>query len=77
MLYARFRNQATAAQGQNANAAYRKGSSINPNLSSYYFRIASSLYPNKPVFLVNNTNIGTGAEGYAELLKSFMHCLLI
>jgi hypothetical protein len=70
-LYARFRNFSTATQGVNASAAYRKGSSINPNLSFYYFRIGSSLYPNKPVYLNNGTLVGSGAEGYAELLKSF------
>jgi hypothetical protein len=70
-IYARFRNQSTAAQGITASAAYRKGSSINPNLGSYYFRIGSSVYPNKPVYLINGTVVGTGGEGYAELLKSF------
>jgi hypothetical protein len=70
-IYARFRNQATAVQGANATASYRKGSSINPNISSYYFRIGSSIYPNKPVYLINGSVVGTGAEGYAEMLKSF------
>jgi len=70
-LYARFRNQTNAVQGANASAAYRKSSSINPNLSSYYFRIGSSIYPNKPIYLINGTLVGNGAEGYAELLKSF------
>lgn len=69
-IYARFRNQASAVQGVNATAAYRKSSSINPNLSQYYFRIGSSMYPNKPVYLMSSTT-GTGGEGYAELLKSF------
>lgn len=70
-LYARFRNQATAVQGVNATAAYRKGSSINPNLGSYYFRVGSSIYPNKPIYLINGSLVGSGGEGYAELLKSF------
>ena len=70
-LYGRFLNQSTAVQGVNASAAYRKGSSINPNLSSYYFRCGSQMYPNKPVYLINGSLVGTGAEGYAELLKSF------
>jgi hypothetical protein len=69
-IYARFRNQSTAIQGA-ATAAYRKSSSVNPNISSYYFRIGSSVYPNKNVILMNGNNIGTGGEGYAELLKSF------
>ena len=70
-LYARFRPFGTAIQGANATAAYRKGASINPNLSFYYFRIGSSVYPNKPVYLINGSLVGTGAEGYGELLKSF------
>jgi len=70
-LYARFRNQASAVQGANATAAYRKGSSINPNMSSFYFKIANNIYPNKPVYLTNGSVVGTGSEAYAELLKSF------
>ena len=70
-LYARFRNYGSATQGVNASAAYRKSSSINPNLSYFYFRIGSSLYPNKPIYLTNGSLVGTGAEAYGELLKSF------
>ena len=70
-IFARFRPYATAAQGVAASAAYRKSASINPNFSSYYWRIGSSIYPNKPVYLINGTNVGTGAEGFAELIKSF------
>ena len=70
-LYARFRNYGTAVQGANATAAYRKGSSINPNFQFFYFRIGSSLYPNKPIYLQNGTLGSSGAEAYAELLKSF------
>lgn len=70
-LYARFRPFGSAGQGVNNTAAYRKGASINPNLGYYYFRIGSSVYPNKPVYLINGSLVGTGAEGYGELLKSF------
>ena len=70
-LYARFRNFGTATQGVNNSAAYRKSSSINPNMSYFYFRIGSSVYPNKPVYLVNGSLVGNGSEAYAELLKSF------
>jgi hypothetical protein len=70
-LYARFRNYVSATQGVNGSAAYRKSSSINPNFSYYYFRIGSSLYPNKPIYLVNSSLVGTASEGFAELLKSF------
>ena len=70
-MYVRFRNYGAAVGGANGTAAYRKSSSINPNLGSYYFRIGSAIYPNKPVSLMNNNMVGTGAEGYAELIKSF------
>ena len=69
-LYTRCRPFATAVQGVNATCAYRKGASINPNFSYVYWRVGSSMYPNKPIYLIN-TNCGTGAEGFAELLKSF------
>ena len=58
-IYTRFRPYATAAQGVNNSAAYRKSASVNPNLSSYYWRIGSSIYPNKPVYLINGTLAGT------------------
>jgi hypothetical protein len=70
-LYARFRNFASATQGSDNSAAYRKSSSINPNFSNVYFRVGSSIYPNKPIYLINGSIVGTGAEAYAELLKSF------
>lgn len=69
-LYARFLPFVSAVQGVNASAAYRKSASINPNISSYFFRVGSSIYPNKPVFLISGQQ-QTGAEAYAELVKSF------
>ena len=69
-LYARFRPFGTSVQGLNASAAYRSAS-INPNLSYFYYRIGSSLYPNKPIYLNNGSLTGSGSEAYAELLKSF------
>ena len=68
-LYARFRPYANSVQGVNATAAYRK-CSINPNFSQIYFRIGSSIYPNKPIYLINGSLVSGGAEAYAELLKS-------
>ena len=68
-LMARFRNQSTAVQGANATAAYRRGSSISGNFAQISFRIGSSMYPNKPITLVNTIN-GTGGEAFAELLKA-------
>jgi hypothetical protein len=75
-LYARFRNQAGAVQGAAIatgplTSAYRKSSSINPNFSSYYARIGAAVYPNKAVSLINGYQTGSGAEAYAELMKSF------
>jgi hypothetical protein len=70
-LYGRFRNFSTAVQGANGTACYRKGSSINPNFQSFYYRVGSSIYPNKPIYLNNGSLVGTYNEAYAELLKSF------
>jgi hypothetical protein len=70
-LYARFRNLATAVQGNDTSAAYRKSSSISPNINFFYYRIGSSLYPNKPIYCNNGSLVGSGSEAYAELLKSF------
>ena len=69
-LYTRCRPYATAAQGANATCAYRKSASVNPNFSYVYWRVGSSMYPNKPIYLINS-NTGQGGEGFAELLKSF------
>ncbi len=69
-LYARFLPFVSNTQGVDASAAYRKSASINPNFSSYNFRVGSSIYPNKPVYLFSGQQ-QTGAEAYTELLKSF------
>jgi len=69
-LYGRFLNQSNAVQGSNSTASYRKGSSVNC-WSQYYFRVGSQMIPNKPVNLINGSLVGTGSEGYAELIKSF------
>ena len=69
-LYTRCRPYASAAQGASATCAYRKGASINPNFSYVYWRVGSSMMPNKPIYLLS-TQVGQGAEGFAELLKSF------
>jgi hypothetical protein len=70
-IYARFRPFVSAVQGVTNTASYRKSASINPNFGSYYFRIANSIVPNKPVYLMNGSIVGNGSEAYAELLKSF------
>jgi hypothetical protein len=70
-LYARFRNMASSVQGANSTAGYRLSSSINPNISNFYLRIGQSLVPNKPVYLMNGYLVGSGAEGLAEIQKSF------
>jgi hypothetical protein len=70
-LIARFRNQASATQGANGTASYRLGSSVSPNLNSYYWRVGNEIIPRKPVYLQNGVFAGTGAESYAEVSKSF------
>jgi hypothetical protein len=37
----------------------------------HILELDSSLYPNKPIYFSNGSLVGSGAEGYAELLKSF------
>ena len=51
--------------------SYSIGSRINPCIDSYFFRIGSSIVPNKPVVLNNINSTGGFGEGYAELLKSW------
>ena len=51
--------------------SYSIGSRINPCIDSYYWRIGSSIIPNKPVVLNNINNTGSYSEGFAELLKSW------
>ena len=69
-LFARFRPFVSSTQGAVNTATYRKGASINPNFGQYYWRIANTIMPQKPVYLMNGSLVGGGAEGYAELLKS-------
>jgi hypothetical protein len=72
-LISRFRNQASAVQGAST-CAYRLSSSVSPNLANYQWKIADKMFPQKPVYLYNGSNgtlIGSGAEAFAELSKSF------
>ena len=48
-LYCAPRPFATAIQGANATAAYRKGSRSNPYFLQIYLRVGSSMIPNKPI----------------------------
>jgi hypothetical protein len=70
-IFARFRNNSSAVQGVNATAAYRSSSSVNSNISNYYFRISNSVYPAKPVQLINSYITGGGSEAQAELQKAW------
>jgi hypothetical protein len=45
-------------------------SRINPNISSYYFRVGGAQIPQKPVTLINSTTTG----GYSEALFEFIKC---
>jgi hypothetical protein len=73
-LIGRFRNQSSAVQGANTTSAYRLSSSVNPNMSSYYFKLGSQVIPNKPIYLYNGSLVGNGSEAFAELQKS-VHAL--
>ena len=44
---------------------------MSPNLSQFYVRCGVSNIPNKPISFQNGSLVGTFAEPYAELLKSF------
>jgi hypothetical protein len=44
---------------------------VSPNLSYFYWKIASALIPQKPVFLVNSSVVAGGSEAFAEAIKSF------
>ena len=70
-LIARFRNLSGTLQGATTGGAYRLSSSVSPNLGSYYWKIADRQIPQKPVFLVNGSQAGTGGQAFAELSKSF------
>ena len=54
-----------------AAVAYSISSRVNPQISSYYFRIGPYLIPNKPVTLINQTQMGGYAEAYMEVLRTF------
>jgi len=45
-------------------------SRINPNISSYYFRVGGAQIPQKPVTLINSSTTG----GYSEALFEFIKC---
>ena len=66
-LVARFRNYATAAQN-GATAAYRRSSSVSPNINYAYWRVANAYLPNKAITLFAN-GVGSGAEGLANIQK--------
>jgi len=57
--------------------SYTLSSRVNPNISSYWFRIGSSIVPQKAVDLYNTSTCGGYAQAFAELLKSWHamnHC---
>lgn len=51
--------------------SYSLSSRVNPNIEYYFWRVGSSIVPNKNVVLINANNTGGFAEAFAELLKSW------
>ena len=51
--------------------AYSISCRVNPNFSSYWWRVGSALIPSKPVVLENINNTGGYAEALAEIQKAF------
>jgi len=57
--------------------SYSAASRVNPNISSYWFRIGSSIVPQKAVDLYNTSTTGGYAQAFAEVMKSWHglnHC---
>jgi len=57
--------------------SYTLSSRVNPNISSYWFRIGSSIIPQKAVDLYNTSTCGGYAQAFAEVMKSWHglnHC---
>ena len=57
--------------------SYSLSSRINPNISSYWFRIGISIVPQKAVDLYNTSTTGGYAQAFAEVMKSWHglnHC---
>ena len=52
-------------------AAYSLSSRANPQILSYYFRVGPYFIPNKPVNLINTSNVGGFSEAYMEVICSF------
>jgi hypothetical protein len=51
--------------------AYSLSSRANPQISSYFWRVGSSIIPNKPVNLDNANTTGNYSEAFAELLRAW------
>lgn len=51
--------------------AYSISSRVNPNIEYYFWRVGSTIVPNKNVVLINSNNTGGFTEAYAELLKAW------
>jgi hypothetical protein len=69
--------RSTEIAGTYNQQSYTLSSRINPNISSYWFRIGSSVIPQKPVDLYNTSTCGGYAQAFAETLKSWHalnHC---
>ena len=51
--------------------SYSLSSRANPNFTQYWWRIGSSIVPNKAVYLESSGNTGGYGEAYAELIKAW------
>jgi len=69
--------RSTEISGANNQVSYSLSSRVNPNIASYWFRIGSSIVPQKAVDLYNTNTTGGYAQAFAEVMKSWHglnHC---
>jgi hypothetical protein len=69
--------RSTEISGTYNQNSFTLSSRINPNISSYWFRIGSSIIPQKPIDLYNISTCGGYAQAFAEVMKSWHainHC---
>ena len=63
--------RATEISGTYQQVSFGLASRINPNISSYWFRIGSSIIPQKAVDLYNTSTCGGYSQAFAEVMKSW------
>jgi hypothetical protein len=55
----------------NANVSYSVGSRVNPQISSYWWRLGPNVIPSKSVTLMNGALTGCYAEGFLEIQRAW------